>query len=1236
MKRRLLSALLLMGWLSAFLPIPLANALVLTDREDRLSRQAASVAADHLVRFVSTSALQTPGQTIQITFPGLFNLSSLTLSDLRLTFGPTTGSETVAILAASAAINTWGVTFAGNVISLEVPTDAGVSGVAAADKVILRIGLNAGGTNQIVNPSVPNLYRILINTGSDSGDLFVPIVSADTLTVTATVPASTPPSTQPSGGSNGGSSTGGSGSPSDTREPLRIESVAITGITTQSAVITWVTTLPADATVEYGQTLAYGGVRFGAANVTNHQVELTGLQADSNYYLVIRSQGAGQTVSEMRSLRTLRAGQAPVISNVRGSSVSDARIDLTFQTGIGARSTVTLRPSGVGTPAGEQQMQTETGFGLNHALSFTGLRAGTSYDLFVTVQSVEGISSSAAPVTVRTAEDQTSPANPYNVNAVGGSYRISLAWDRVLRTGEYIQIVARTDRVALTPVDGRLVYMGTGRSVVDTDLPANTSYFYTLFARDARGNTSSGAVTNARTLADTLPTPGPTPVAPPQEAGSPTNSSSPSTGQSPTSPATSENGSVNTGATTPGGTNDASTPSGTDGTNGATAQSTTPSTGSGDPTQTTNGTPSTSPGTTPSTSDPETTTEGATGAGTTPGTTGGTGSGASSSGEDTGMGTSGEEGSNSTGSGLAPGSEVLGGIVLPPLISAEGSDGAAGPALQGNTENRGELPVPEARAQVYVANGALQLLVQENIHTTLVGRSLRIRIPVLGLSRVPVAGQLRVNGTIYLLTEQDGGLEATIMAPETPGDLRYNVQFAYADETRTYETGVIRVRPLAFVREGRLMQRDKAPTVADAQVEVLLPSGIRWAAESLQQANPVRTSATGAYGFVLANGRYRLRVQKEGFRTWEQNVLVTDQVLAVPVFLIKELIPLTELFRPGATVAENIQVVVGEAGIAAQIIREVSQTPEVQTVTRTVVAPAAVVASVGATATAVSSASALNYVRFLFTQPFLLIRRRRRKKWGTVYNAFSKKPIDLAIVRLLQATSGVVVQTRITDAQGRFSFQVLPGSYRLQFLKAGFTYPSIALKGAREDGDLLDLYHGEIIAAKEGVLLTPNIPVDPAVREETPARILWHAKLRRLQSLMSVVGMFMSFGALVIAPSLLMAGFVVLQLVLYVLFRRLAIPPRPTDWGIAYDETTKKPLSKTVVRIFDKKFNKLLETQVTDVKGKYGFFTARGLYYVTAEKDGYDKYVSSDIDLRNAKETIIDQRIGLLAKKVLK
>ncbi|MDP3794100.1 MAG: hypothetical protein Q8R07_05140, partial [Candidatus Uhrbacteria bacterium] len=163
----------------------------------------------------------------------------------------------------------------------------------------------------------------------------------------------------------------------------------------------------------------------------------------------------------------------------------------------------------------------------------------------------------------------------------------------------------------------------------------------------------------------------------------------------------------------------------------------------------------------------------------------------------------------------------------------------------------------------------------------------------------------------------------------------------------------------------------------------------------------------------------------------------------------------------------------------------------------------------------------------------------------------------------------------------------------------------------------------------QGVAIAPNIPVDPVVKEETPHQVMVKRSLRKLQNVVALGSLVLTFVGFVVAPSPLTVGFMGFQVITYLLFRRLAKAKKPKGWGIVYDKTTNQPLGRSIVRIFSKKFNKLLETQVTDEKGKYGFFTGKDIYYVTAERQGYTSYVSNDVDLTKQQENVVDQSIPL-------
>ncbi len=490
-----------------------------------------------------------------------------------------------------------------------------------------------------------------------------------------------------------------------------------------------------------------------------------------------------------------------------------------------------------------------------------------------------------------------------------------------------------------------------------------------------------------------------------------------------------------------------------------------------------------------------------------------------------------------------------------------------------------------------------------------------------------LSGRIEVDGSRYALTQTgERRYTAAFVPAERIGEVAIELVARFVDGTERRVSGRVRAVGAVFVLERDETER---PAVG-AQVQVFVRRGSAW--ESVGGTRRA-VGAEGIYRQYLAAGTYRVEASKDGWRTLRKEVrLATAGPLEGRFVLEKGPQNPLAAIDPEAGLAQNVANVAGATvESVAQVIEDV-RTPEAQAVAQ-VAAPAAVAAAATVTVAAASSFNAIAYARFFFLQPFMLWRRRRREKWGIVYNALSKQPVDLAVVRLLDPKTNQVRQTRITDAQGRFAFLATPGSYKIQVVKPGFTFPTTVLATEKVDIDLVDLYHGEPIETQGSVTLTPNIPIDPVEKAEVPKTIIQRKRLRMLQQGLTIGGMLVSIAALVIQPTWPMAGFTAAQFVAYALFRRLAVPPKPKNWGIVYDKTSRKPLGKVIVRIFDKKYNKLLETQVTDGDGKYAFFAGKNVYYVTADRQGYERLVSRELDLRQEAMGVVREPLALQAKE---
>ncbi len=343
-------------------------------------------------------------------------------------------------------------------------------------------------------------------------------------------------------------------------------------------------------------------------------------------------------------------------------------------------------------------------------------------------------------------------------------------------------------------------------------------------------------------------------------------------------------------------------------------------------------------------------------------------------------------------------------------------------------------------------------------------------------------------------------------------------------------------------------------------------------------------------------------------------------------------LPVVAPIPPEATAVEIASIIAAntaeQLAYNAKVAHAFVEDPLVQQI-NAVTAPTILAMTLVNTAGGISVFNLLAYLQYIFTQPLLLFGRRKRQQWGVIYNSLTKQPIDLAIVRLLDAKTKQVLQTRVTDRFGRYFFFTKQGEYLLEVVKPGYSFPSLFLKSEKEDAEYLDIHHGELVRLDKESQIFANIPVDPIEKVETPKRILFTAFLQRVRQAAAFSAIPMGMVMVWITPSITTSVLLLVQVGVYILFRKIAVPLKPKSWGAARDAYTKKPISNVIVRIFDKKFNKLLETQVTDRQGRYGFFVKRNVYYVSAEKQAYQKFTSPDIDLTAKEEAIVDQNIEM-------
>lgn len=574
-------------------------------------------------------------------------------------------------------------------------------------------------------------------------------------------------------------------------------------------------------------------------------------------------------------------------------------------------------------------------------------------------------------------------------------------------------------------------------------------------------------------------------------------------------------------------------------------------------------------------------------------------------------------------------------IPPPPPPSCE-SLGCANPA---NCASMPELPerireeptVPASQkltladVNFYVADGTLQIFPDEkNEITTSIDSSLIVSISYGKFPREVDNVILTLGNFSYFLgsNQTASAYQTIITVPTLASRFPFTISIAYKDGATDQISGT-----LNLLSHGLIWQGTTANRIAGAKVTLYeeYASFRVWDGKKFRQENPQYTNDQGEYTFLVPSGHYYLLVQKDGYRDATTEVFeVTNNVVNPRVEMISKPPPLAEVWNPEAPLAENLVNVAQNLAEKTTYVGEVAQkeildNPKIEKANEEVATPAVAAVALLSYSTAISLSNLLPFLQFLFTQPILLLFPKRRKRWGVVYNSLSKIPVDLAIVRLFEKTTGRLVQTRVTDREGRYAFLLQPGTYYIKITKPNFSFPTYYSKDKKEDFKYLDIYHGEeILVTEKNAMVTPNIPIDPVEVEKAmpDRRIILTYFSRKLQDIIAVTGIILAAGSVLISPKLWMIGILLAHCLLYGIFKRLSKPPRPKSWGIVYEKQTRAPVGRTIARIFETEYNKLLETQITDGRGRYSFLVGNNIYYVTFYKPGFQPKRTEALDLR--------------------
>ena len=251
------------------------------------------------------------------------------------------------------------------------------------------------------------------------------------------------------------------------------------------------------------------------------------------------------------------------------------------------------------------------------------------------------------------------------------------------------------------------------------------------------------------------------------------------------------------------------------------------------------------------------------------------------------------------------------------------------------------------------------------------------------------------------------------------------------------------------------------------------------------------------------------------------------------------------------------------------------------------------------------------------TRPAYIAFRRRKSGYGVIFDSVTGKPVPLTPISLLDL-GGRTVRTTVTNREGRYNLVVPKGDYIIEIPKPGYKFPSKIVTKKNNDTQYSDILTAAHIIVTDYGSLAKNIPIDPPNANRNSS--IFKKRIftsRKTQELASFLCPFLALGLLIPLRSFWMVWILFLIYLLALISRFLDFKPASPPYGTVRDADTKNPLKDVVVRIFEKKYGKALETQVTSPRGRYAFIVNKGSYRLLVQKKGYHSVIINYPEIKN-------------------
>ena len=310
--------------------------------------------------------------------------------------------------------------------------------------------------------------------------------------------------------------------------------------------------------------------------------------------------------------------------------------------------------------------------------------------------------------------------------------------------------------------------------------------------------------------------------------------------------------------------------------------------------------------------------------------------------------------------------------------------------------------------------------------------------------------------------------------------------------------------------------------------------------------------------------------------------------------------------------------------------RTFTNDPVVKIVKDIAIAIPAVTSLVALSAGLASGLPLQNYLFYLLITAFQFLGFvKKAKPWGTVYDAYTKRPLPYARVEILNEQARKL-QSTIADANGRYSFLV-SGNMSNVALRAYLTkydFPSKEEPSVIERKIYPNIYQGGFVNPTSG-LTNYDLPMDP--RGKSLVRNFYFGIssvgvnnfLAKTANVLFALGLILGLVNVFVDPGIM--SFLILGVILLTfLLRNSGFKLKP--FGLTKNAETNKPLPFGLVALHNQGGERISFT-VSDDIGRYFLLTEKGNYLLKA-------FTPSFISPARTKEILISTHRGWISREV--